>query len=231
MSLRALRPADLDSILDLQAEVLAPLAKGFIRPKPASELAAYLDGRRGAAFGVEEEGRLVAIAFLMLPGPASPNPADLPFRLVPAADWSFATAFLENTMVVESARGRGLQSALVDARLAHARAAGMRWICSGVHFRNRASWRNLLARGLVIADCREDRGYPALGLLGALGAAELRYDPDDAIDVPAAYFAAHRAALAADRVGTRQDPATTRFCRLLAPAPAAHAVRRRGPAP
>ena len=217
MSLRTLNPADLDAILDLQAEVLAPLAKGFIRPKPATELAAYLDGRRGAAFGVEERGRLVAIAFLMLPGRDSPNAADLPFMLVPPADWSFATAFLENTMVLESARGRGLQSALVDARLAHARAAGMRWICSGVHFRNRASWRNLLARGLVVADCREDRGYPALGMLGALGEAELRYDPDDAIDVAAADFAAHRAALAAGRVGTRQDRATTRFCRRLAP--------------
>lgn len=84
-------------------------------------------------------------------------------------------------MVRPAARGRGHQGTLLDARIAHAASAKMRWICSGVHLQNSLSWANLLAKGMVIAGIRFDYGYPVIGLLRALEAPRLVSNSSDPV--------------------------------------------------
>lgn len=200
--IRRLTPADLPALLELRATAAAGLPPGFVWPKTEAQLRAYLDGA-SAAFGVAgSDGALSACALLHLPAAGRPNPGPA-FPRVPGADWPLRACGLEGTVVRPAARGRGLQRALVDARLAGATRAGMRWAYAGVRLDNAVSWANLLARSLVIVGMRFDPGYPILGLLRPLDLGALRTDPGDRVPVGAGDPARHQAALDAGYVGVR----------------------------
>ncbi len=205
-NVRRLKASDLPHIVDLQAAVAAalPATANFIRDKSAGELRAYLDGTRGVAYGVVDGDALQAMALLRLPSAAHRNQAgDPPFPLVPATDWPFYAAFLENAMVRPAARGRGYQRALLDVRLFRAAALGMRWICAGANLSNAVSWKNMLAKGMAIAGIRRDLGFPLIGLLAALDKTALKSDPRDCVAVDAQDQARHHAALRDGYIGVR----------------------------
>jgi GNAT superfamily N-acetyltransferase len=215
-AVKQLATADLADVVDLQAEVTAGLPAGFVWAKDEDRLRGYLDGRLGAAYGIVEGAALVAMALLRLPDPAHPNPGPR-LRLVPEEDWPLRACFLENAMVRPAARGRGHQRALIEARLAHAASTGTRWACTGVRLRNAASWANLLAKGMVIADSRLDLGPPILGLLVPLQDPKaLALDANDRRSVDARDHAGHRRALEAGYVGVRAsaDRAAVTYQRL-----------------
>jgi GNAT superfamily N-acetyltransferase len=201
---RRLSLADLPALIELRATVMAGLPPGFVWPRTEAQLRAYLDGA-GAAFGVSgSDGALDACALLRFPGAGRANPTPA-FPLVPGADWPLRACGLEGTVVRPAVRGRGLQRALVDARLACAAQAGMRWTCAGVRLENAVSWANLLARGLAIVGMRSDPGYPILGLLRPLGPRALWTDPGDRVLVGVADAARHRAVLDAGYIGVRLE--------------------------
>jgi GNAT superfamily N-acetyltransferase len=197
-----LGPADLARVEALQAEVARGLPPGFLWPRPAGDLAAMLDGTRGATFGILEGSRLVAAGMLRLPSADHPNVGP-PLGPVPEGDMPHRAAFLESTMVRPEARGRGCQRTLIEARRAHAVAAGMRWLCAGVRLANARSWANLLACGLVIAGWRDDPGWLLIGLARPLAGPELVTDPGDARRVELPDEAGHRAALDDGYLGVR----------------------------
>lgn len=213
---RPLTITDLADILELQATVTAELPLGFIRRKTEPELSLYLNGTLGVAYGIFERATLVAMSLLRVPDQKHPN-GGLHFALesagvvVPAGlsqkmteqDWSLYTCFLENTMVLAAARGRGYQRALLDARIAHAASAGMRWICAGAHLRNSVSWANLLAKGMAIAGIRFDAGYPVIGLLRSFNALTLESDSNDQIVASAHDPSQHQCALQQEYIGVR----------------------------
>jgi ribosomal protein S18 acetylase RimI-like enzyme len=143
---RQLRSQDLRDILALEDEIAKGLPPGYIREKSPDALRGYLDGTRGAAYGIFADGRLEATSLLRLPSTVYPNTELTPFPRVPRQDWPFSAAFLENMIVHPRARGRGYQRLLVDACFKHARAARMNWVGSGVHLKNHVSWANLLSK-------------------------------------------------------------------------------------
>jgi GNAT superfamily N-acetyltransferase len=202
---RRLSAADLDAVDALQRQVGADLPAGFMRSKGEHELMAYLDGTHGRAYGIVGQGAVWAMALLRIPSPLCPNPGP-PFPRVPATDWPRHAALLENAMVHPRMRGRGLQRALTDVRIAYARAAGMRWVCAGVHFDNLASWRNLLANGMRITDSRERFGRPLLALLRPFDEMALPSNPGDRRWVRAQDAAGHRSALQAGYLGVGFTP-------------------------
>lgn len=222
-NVRRLRLIDLPHIVDLQGTVAAalPANASYLRVKSVSELRAFLDGTRGVAYGIVDDGQLQAAALLRLPNPAHPNqPGDPPFPLVPATDWPFYAAFLENAMVRPAARGRGHQRALLDVRLFRAAALGMRWICAGANLHNAVSWRNMLAKGMAIAGMRDDLGFPLIGLVAALDKRALHSDPRDRMAVAAQDQARHQAALRGGYIGVRlADDGDVIYQRLISPLP------------
>jgi GNAT superfamily N-acetyltransferase len=202
LSIRRLSLADLPALIELRATIMAGLSPGFVWPRTEAQLCAYLDGT-GAAFGVAgSNGTLDACALLRLPDAGQNNPGPV-FPLVPKADWPLRACGLEGTVVRPAVRGRGLQRALVDARLAWAASTRMRWACAGVRLENAVSWANLLARGMVIVGIRFDPGYPILGLLRPLGSQALRCEPNDRVAVGAGDPSGHQAALESGHVGVR----------------------------
>jgi GNAT superfamily N-acetyltransferase len=242
--LRRLDAEDLAAVVELQQAACAGVPPGFVHAKREAELAGFLDGSLGAAYGIAEGATLAAMALLRLPGAARPGPGlrealaspdmvvarGLPERIA-EEDWALRTAFLENAMVLPAARGRGHQGALLDARLAHAAAAGMRWIFAGIHFRNAISRSNLLRRGLAIGGIRFDRAEPVLGMLRALDPVALACEPADTITVKGDDPAQHRAALARGYIGVRDAAQGAVVYRKLAPARPSSARAPRFPEP
>jgi hypothetical protein len=203
---RQLGPGHLGEIVRLQAAVAADLPAHFIRRKSEADLQPYLDGTRGAAYGIVEHDALVAVALLRLPSEAHPNaPGEPPFPIVPAADWPRHAAFLENAMVLPAARGRGYQRALLDVRMFRAAVSGMKWICAGVNLRNETSWANLLATGMAIVGLL-DLGFPLIGLLVAIDAPDLATNPRDRIAVATQAQPRHQAVLRDGYIGVRRVP-------------------------
>ena len=199
-----LASSDASAFLALQTDVAAGLPPGFFIAKHADTLLGFLDGTAGAAYGIFDREVLVAAALLRLPNAAYPNPLREPrFPIVPSEDWQYHAAFLENAMVHPEARGRGYQRALIEARLDHAAASGMRWACAACHLHNQASWANLLRSGMVIVGLIERDGRIVVGLLRALGASRLDSDPRSRIAAPAQDKRLHLAALAAGFIGVR----------------------------
>jgi hypothetical protein len=211
---RQLRSADLADVLEVQRSA-ADAPANFLLPKSEAELCGFLDGSRGVACGVIEAGRLVAVSLLQVPSAGRPNGGGVPFPLVPAADWPLYACFLQNTIVRPEARGRGHQRTLFDARLAHAQLARMKWVCAGVHLENRASWANLLARGMVVGGVRFDPGYPILGLARSFDPRALRTDAADTREVDAGDGKAIEAATRAGYVGVRLEGDALVFARRL----------------
>jgi ribosomal protein S18 acetylase RimI-like enzyme len=212
-----LAPRDLAAINALHAAA-GPLPPGFLQPKTDAELLARLAGQQGAAHGIFLDGRLAACALLRLPDPAHPNPPP-GFPLVPPADWPLLACGMEHALVHPEARGRGLQRALLAARLEHAARMGMRWAFAGVRLANQASWRNLLRAGFAIAGQRHDFGAALLGLLRPV-TAPLATGADDARRVAPQDAAGHDAALAAGLVGVALDLAGDVIYRPLRHMPA-----------
>lgn len=196
---RRLTIDDLGDALALQRSVGDRLPAGYLFPKTDDELRAYLDGPRGAAWGIGSVGGLRAVALLRLPAPDQTFSGP-PFPLVPAGEIGL-TCFLENTIVHPEERGRGHHRALLDARFAAAGALGKRWICAGVHLENRRSWSNLLAAGLAIVGMRRDLGYPVIGLLRPADRGVLATDAGIDRQVAVEDVAAHDAALRDGWVG------------------------------
>lgn len=161
---RQLVMADFDAVSALQNEVTAITPSGFLRVKTVAEINAFLDGEIGAGFGIFDNTKLLAMGFVRTSMADHPHHGP-PFPRVPEEDWPNNSAFLENTIVAPAARGRGFQRALIDLRTAHAKAAGVRWMCAGVHLANEISWRNLLASGMVIVGIRAANGQAVIGLL------------------------------------------------------------------
>jgi hypothetical protein len=199
---RQLTLADLPAMVALREAVNAKLPAGFISSKIESEVRAYLDGTHGVAYGIVEGGALLAVSLLRVPDENHPN-AGLPFPLVPEEDWSRWACFLENTMVLPAARGRGYHRILLDARLCHAASAAMRWICAGIHLQNSLSWANLLARGMAIAGIRCDLDYPIIRLLSSCDAVALTSDSSDQVSISAQDPSQHQAALQDGYIGVR----------------------------
>jgi hypothetical protein len=202
---RQLTAADLPAMVALQEAITAGLPVGFVRSKTESEVYAYLDGTHGVAYGIVEGRALLAVSLLRIPDENHPN-AGLPFPLVPEEEWSLCACFLENTMVLSAARGRGYHRILLRARLSHAASARMRWICAGVHLQNSVSWTNLLAKGMAITGIRFDFGYPIIGLLRSFDALALPSDLNDQISIRAQDPSQHQAALRDGYIGVRLAP-------------------------
>jgi GNAT superfamily N-acetyltransferase len=211
---RQLAPADLAGLVALQEAVHADCPPGFLQPRSEAELIGHLDGTRGVAYGIAKGGALAATALLTLPNPAEAGEsleAEIARRGVTIAaglrervgqeDWARATGFLGHAMVRRDARGRGYQRALFTALLAHAAAANLRWVFSGVHLANAASWRNLLALGMAIVVVRPDPGHPMIGLIRAVGAPALASDAGDRLTVAAHEPSQHQVALMSGYVG------------------------------
>lgn len=197
---RLLTVADLPAMVALQKAVTAKLPAGFVRSKTESEVRAYLDDTHGVAYGIVEGSALLAISLLRVPDENHPN-AGLPFPLVPEEDWSLCACFLENTMVLPAARGRGYHRILLRTRLSHAASTKMRWICAGVHLQNSVSWANLLAKGMAIAGIRFDLGYPIIGLLSSFDALALPSDSNDQVSIRSQDPSQHQAALQDGYIG------------------------------
>lgn len=228
-TIRRLTLDDLPALLELRAAVAAGLPPGFLWGTTEAQLRACLDGA-GAAFGVPgPDGALDAAALLRLPDPGGSDPGP-PFPLVPEADRPRRACGLGGTVVRPRARGRGLQRALVDARLAWAARTGMRWACAGARLENAVSWRNLLARGFAVVGMRDDLGYPILGLLRPLGLRVLHTDPLDRRTVDTLDPAGHREALDAGYLGSRLAPdGTVTYERLLTAPRSCLPAERSGP--
>ena len=84
-------------------------------------------------------------------GREPPQHEPLPFPLVPEAGLA-AAGIVPREHHGPSGGARPRLSASLDRRSRRpiAQAAGMRWMCAGVHFRNRSSWATLLASGTAI---------------------------------------------------------------------------------
>jgi GNAT superfamily N-acetyltransferase len=200
--LRRLSIADLDAILALQSAVGVSLPSGFVRFKDETELVCYLNGDLGAAVGIFDKDELSATALVRIPSVEHPNRLE-PFpRILPQQEWTLHTAILENAMVAPKARGRGYQRALLDARVAHARAAGMKWIGGGARLNNLISWRNMLARGMTIVGMRFHEGHAFVGLLQSFESVLCGSFTDFRL-VPTENAAEHVRALDAGYVGTQ----------------------------
>lgn len=202
--LRPLQATDLDAVLALQGAVHGTVPPGFLRGRSREAWRRALAGAGEPAWGVFEHDVLQAAALLRLPEPARPNIGP-PFPGVPDADLPLRAAFLENALVAEAARGRGLQRALIDVRLAQAEAAGMHWACAGVRLGNVASWRNLLACGLVIGGIRREPEADVLAMRRGFGPAAVHTDRHDAGRVPAGDAAGHERALRCGYLGVAVD--------------------------
>lgn len=201
---RRLTIDDLGDALALQRIVGDGLPAGYLFPKTDAELSAYLDGSRGAAWGIGPAGGLRAVALLRLPAPDQ-SFSGPPFPLVPADEIGLS-CFLENTIVHPEERRRGHHRTLLDARISAADAMGKRWVCAGVHLENRRSWSNLLAAGLAIVGMRRDFGYPVIGLLRPADRDVLATDAGSDRPVAVAEVEAHDAALREGWVGLRLLP-------------------------
>lgn len=200
---RLLTVADLPAAVALQRHVESDLPAGFIRGKTESELAAYLGGVVGVAYGVCSGDELLSMGLLRLPTRQHPLTGEC-FPFVPEADWPLRAAILEHAMVSPSARRSGHQQALICARIAHAkRCEGVRWIGAGVQLTNAASWRNLMRGGLVLVKSRTQAGGTLIALLLSLDDAVLHTRPSDQRWVIEQDTDGHAAALSAGYFGVR----------------------------
>jgi hypothetical protein len=232
---RLLTAADLLAAIALQRHVESDLPAGFIRGKTEAELAAYLGGAAGVAYGICSGDTLLAIGLLRLPDRQHPLSGEC-FPFVPETDWPLRAAMLEHAMVLPSARRSGYQQALICARIAHAkRCAGVRWICAGVQLANAASWRNLMRSGMVLVKSRTQAGRTLLALLMSLDDAVLHTRPSDQRWVIEQDAKGHAAALGAGYFGVRPGLGGTviyqrryESVHSFYDASLAHASRRRG---
>jgi hypothetical protein len=210
--IQRLMPADLEAVLQLYAEEAPGVPPDHLDPRSAEELAGYLDGSTGRAFGVRDGRRIDAVGLLRLPE-ATAFAGQPPFPYVPPADWPQLSAFAESTLVRSAARGRGHQRALIKARTVAAEAAGRRWLCAAAHPENRTSWVNLLKSGFVLVGFRQEPQL-RLGFLRPLGGASLALRPETQRRIELADRDGHAGALAEGLVGVALGSDGTLLYRL-----------------
>lgn len=163
-TVRLLRAGDAARLQRLHADSAGSFPAYWMRSRSAAELAGYLDGTRGLAFGVIEQDQLLSVGLLRLPSPTQPNSGD-PFPRIPAADWRLDTAVLDGALVHPAARGLGYQRVIIERGRAVVADLGLRWLAAGVHLANVASWRNLLRHGFAITGTRQQETGTFLTLL------------------------------------------------------------------
>ncbi|GGF89280.1 hypothetical protein GCM10007301_56500 [Azorhizobium oxalatiphilum] len=140
---RALVPADLDIIYALhRAAIGEAIRPEVVKPESRDFFAGILDGR-GQMQGVFDAGELVAYGVLQRDLPAYDDPRP---HIGAPADASVAK--LAGASVASAYRGRGLQRALIAARVGLARPGDILFATSAPA--NPASWINLLAEGFAI---------------------------------------------------------------------------------
>lgn len=215
---RQLTPADLTQVVELQRAVTATLPPGYVFPRTESDLHNFVNGTLGVAYGVFEGHTLAASSLLRIPSATHPNDASRPFPIMSEDDWALYAAGLANTIVLPTARGRGYQRTLVDARIAHAKSAGMKWIWSGVHLANSVSWSNLISKGMAIVGILTDFGFPLIGLLRRVEGVPLAVDDGDRMVVAAHQTSQHQEAMHNGYVGVRTtSEGSVLYYRLCAP--------------
>lgn len=197
--IRRLNENDLQQVLKLQSNSIANLKKGTIHPKSEVEIIQYLNGNSGLVFGIERQSMIIAFSILQIPTVENPN-SGLKFKVIDQEDWLHRTCFIENTIVDKNFQGKGFQKLLIDIRISIAINKSMKWVCAGVKFDNIKSWKNLLSKGMVIADFRKDRGYFTLGLTQKINQAPLTFSTEQKI-VPLDNETAHQNAISDGFIG------------------------------
>ena len=182
----------------LQARIALATPPGHLRDRTRDEFADIFSGKRGAAFGMRDDaGELIAMGLLVTMDGRPDGPS---FPRIPAEDWAQHCAFMESTMVLPHARGRGYQRLLLHMRMAEAKARGVRWFCAGVHRSNAPSLRNLIATGFAVVGMRGDCVF---GLLRRADGAPLAMDAEDLKCAPLAAAEPHQRALRGNYIGVR----------------------------
>ncbi|MGU3494992.1 GNAT family N-acetyltransferase [Xanthobacteraceae bacterium A53D] len=143
MTWRALALPDLDAIYALHRQAIgAAIRPEVVKPETRDFFAGILEGR-GRIEGVFEAGELIAYGVLQHVLPAYDDPR--PHIGAPA---EAPVAKLAGASVAPEHRGRGLQRALIAARVRLARAGDILFSTSAPG--NPQSWKNLLAEGFAI---------------------------------------------------------------------------------
>lgn len=144
--IRRLSEDHLTAILALHRAAAATMPPGLMADDGEAFFADHIH-RLGRTYGMFEEGRLVAYGVLGLPLADSPN-----FGVDHALNGETLSlvAHIDGCVVADSARGRGLQRALIRYRMAEAERQGRSIFLSTAAPGNRASLANLLACGLTI---------------------------------------------------------------------------------
>ncbi len=140
---RALAPSDLDAVYALHREAIgAAVRPEVVKPETRDFFAGILGGR-GRMQGVFDGAALVAYGVLQSVLPAYDDPR--PFIGAPS---TALVAKLAGASVATAYRGRGLQRALIAARVGLAPAGTILFATSAPA--NPPSWINLLAEGFEI---------------------------------------------------------------------------------
>lgn len=147
--IRRLSQSQLDDIYGLHLAIhaaLKPEESTFISVKSRKEFEDYLNGK-GVILGVLSEGKLIAMACLLLPGPGHPETgtADMPLTMPPRT-----VGVLQSDSVLPAYRGNKLQQALTRTRIVIAREHGRRHILALADTRNLATIKSLLNCGLAV---------------------------------------------------------------------------------
>lgn len=213
---------DLSHLVALQAAICTEMPEGYLQPRSAHQLGEFLAGQGGIAFGLRQEGQLLAAGLLRLPGPQGVR---LTFPGVPPHDWPGAAALAEGALVAPVARGLGLQRRLLDRRAAAAAGRRRRWLCAATHLENGASWRNLLRAGFRLVGIRDLASFTQIAFLRPLSTGTFVLEERIDRRVSARDATGHAEALAAGLVGTALDgEGLITYCRPAAPIGAAGAA-------
>jgi ribosomal protein S18 acetylase RimI-like enzyme len=146
---RRLNQKNLDEIYNLHLAIhaaLKPEESTFISVKSRQDFESYLKGK-GVILGVISEGKLIAMACLLLPDRAHPETgtADMPLAMKPET-----VGVLQSDSVLPAYRGNKLQQALTRGRITIAREHGRRHILALADTHNLATIKSLLNCGLAI---------------------------------------------------------------------------------
>ncbi|AFC28581.1 GNAT family N-acetyltransferase [Paenibacillus mucilaginosus] len=145
--IRRLGHSEVPDIVTLMEDVVSRLpSQDLFAVDDAAYLYAHVE-EHGEIYGAYLNGTLAAYTVLAFPGPGEGN---LGRELgVPEQELAYV-AVLDATIVHESVRGRGLQRYFHDLRERRAVERGFRYLYSTVHPENRASIRNLEAKGFTL---------------------------------------------------------------------------------
>jgi GNAT superfamily N-acetyltransferase len=148
---RLLRANSLSMVMDLRQEVLTSLPLADLYAREADELA-FVNrhlGSAGETLGVFDGSTLIAYAMLGLPDATATGNLT---ELLPIGGNDLAhSAIIASCMVRPKYRGKGLQRALISARLERARAHERTQCVAAVSLHNHASRHNLMQEGMRIA--------------------------------------------------------------------------------